>query len=180
MSALLARKIKWSWDNGGRDKADVLRSDDGLYVRGHHGGLHYWLFADGAYHTQWIKVWQAGSGQALIQLHLLRETGGWRHKDGARIVGSHAALDPDIGCTVATHTLAIQRLGLALGEIAEIDVLSIPTQTLVPQVVRHRYLRHRGGYEFENLHSGAQARLAVDAEAWVTEYPGVCRMEGPT
>lgn len=177
MSALSTRKIVWDWADGSRDKADVLRSEDGLYIRGHHGGLHYWLFANGALQTQWVKVWQAGTGQQLVQLHLLRETGGWRHKGGARIPQSHGALDPDIGCTVATHMLALNRLNLALGEIAKIDVLSIPTGNLQPKVARHRYMRHRGGYDFENLETGAQARLAVDADGWVTDYPGVCRME---
>lgn len=178
MSALSTRKITWNWADGTRDKADILRSEDGLYIRGHHGGVHYWVFADGMFQTQWIKVWQAGSGQELIQLHLLRETGGWRHKEGAHIVASHGTIDSDIGCTVATHTLTLKRLDLAFGEIAEIDVLSIPAGPFEPRIERHRYMRHRGGYDFENLQSGARARLSVDAEAWVTDYPGVCQMEG--
>ncbi len=176
MSAVRSRSYVWRWDDGSIDRADSLESNDGLYIKGQNGSTHYWLFANRACQTEWVKLWRVNAGMSETEIHLRRETGGWRHADGPLIAGSNGAIDVDIGCTAATNTLPIRRLDLAVGETAEIDVLYLPVTSCAPIIVRQRYARHRGGYDYKNLDTGFSARLTVDAGAWVTEYPGVCRM----
>jgi hypothetical protein len=177
VSGLITEAKTWAWE-ASTDRAQIQRSDAGLFLRGQHEETQYQLFAGPDWATQWVKVTQMAGTEQVAALHLTRHPGGWRHADGPEIADSAAAIDPDIGCTAATNTLPIRRLNLAVGEIAELDILYIPVPALVPSIARQRYSRHRGGYSYENLTSGFSARIEVDSAGWVTHYPGVCKRIG--
>ena len=181
MTTLQSFSKCWRWNTGTTDTTDIHQTPDGLYLRGQHNGTHYWLLADKAFRTQWVKVWQMAASERIAEKHLVRQAGGWR--DAAtqtHIPNSHSALDADIGCTAATNTLPINRLALSVGETRDINVLYVPVPSLTPQIARQRYSRHRGGYTYENLTLGFSSRIEVDSSGWVTEYPTVCRLiEGP-
>ncbi len=178
MSHIRAKNLVWDWFDEGTDHATVSIRPAGWQVSGQHGPSRYWLGTDASGVTNSVSVAVVADSKTP-ELALHRDTTGWHWPDGTLVPDSAAALDPDIACTALTNTLPIRRLGLGVGETAEIDVLYIPVPSLVPGVVRQRYNRTEQGYLYENLHSGFRAQLAVDSDGWVTDYPGVCRLKEP-
>lgn len=176
MSAAQFDSRTWRWDRGSMDHLTSVESPDGLLLRGEHANAHYWVFADATGTPQWLRVLHQVGDDRISRIDLERKNGFWRHKSGAIIEGSESVLDVDLACTAATNTLAIRRLDLAVGEIADITVLYITVPALEPRLMRQRYFRHRGGYTYENLDSGFRARLTVDDAGWVKDYPGVCTL----
>ena len=177
MTGTVSHTVTWAWLDGGIDRLRVEAGDGGVLWQGHHGETQYWLWLSPDAQTRWVKVAHHRGGGAVKRLHLIRQGGMWRDPSGKPLPGSQAAIDVDIGCTASTNTLPVRRLGLGIGELRDIDVLYVPVPGLDPKIVRQRYARHRGGYDYTNLDSGFSARLAVDAAGWVTDYPGVCQRQ---
>ncbi|MFG5384049.1 putative glycolipid-binding domain-containing protein [Yoonia sp. R2-816] len=167
-------KIAWDWGADGADHAEIVRNPDGWQISGANGATRYRITTDASGAATKLNV------NTTQELTLRRGSQGWWYPDGRLIAGSANALDPDIACTALTNTLPIRRLGLAIGATAEIDVLYIPVPALEPAIVRQCYTRQADGYLYENRDSGFRAFLSVDAEGWVTHYPGVCDMMEPS
>lgn len=92
--------------------------------------------------------------------------------------------DVDIGCTPLTNTLPIRRLSWSPGQAHDIDVVYVSVPSLDVRPARQRYtLLARDDMSNEALfryESGSfTADLPVDADGFVTDYPGLWRRVEP-
>lgn len=101
------------------------------------------------------------------------------HDDGWTVDGRPRpdlaeAVDCDIVITPFTNTLPIRRLGLAVGESADIVTawIDVPSLTVVPDPQRYTRLAERL-YRFDSRDSDFTADLEVDADGFVVNYPGL-------
>lgn len=97
--------------------------------------------------------------------------------NGAPVPELEAAVDIDLGFTPATNTLALRRLGLRVGE--EADILAAwfdpADERLKPLPQTYRRLSETG-YTYAS--PGFTARLEVDAQGIVRDYEGLWRAAG--
>jgi hypothetical protein len=83
-------------------------------------------------------------------------------------------VDVDLSFTPATNTLPIRRLGLEIGDEAEIRVAWLVWPELTVRPVRQRYARiARDRYRYTQ--DDFEAVLTVDEEGLVLEYEGLWR-----
>jgi hypothetical protein len=87
-------------------------------------------------------------------------------------------LDIDLGFTPATNLLPIRRLGLALGQSAEVRAawLSFPALTL--ELLEQVYRRtSEATYAYASDGGRFTAELSVSGDGFVTRYPGLWEAE---
>lgn len=103
------------------------------------------------------------------RLRLVRDDdGGWA-VDGAAATELDGCVDVDLGVTPSTNTLPIRRLGLAVGDQADVDVAWVRFPEL--RVDRGRQTYTRLGTEEWRYRSGSfSAVLTVDADGLVVCY----------
>lgn len=81
--------------------------------------------------------------------------------------------DVDLGFTPSTNTLPIRRLGLHVGQSADVDAAWVRFPELTVSRLRQRYTRlGESGYRYESLDSGFAAELDIDAAGLVNRYAG--------
>jgi uncharacterized protein len=98
--------------------------------------------------------------------------GHWADGDGMRLAALNGAVDVDLPITPFTNTLPIRRLGLAVGESAEITAAWVDVETLLVVASPQRYTRlDERRWRFEALSSGFVAELEVDEHGLVLDYP---------
>jgi hypothetical protein len=88
-------------------------------------------------------------------------------------------VDVDLSFTPATNTLPVRRLGLGIGDEAEIEVAWLVWPELGLRAVRQRYARlaeHRYRYTQDDF----VAEMVVDDEGLVLEYEGLWRAVAKT
>jgi uncharacterized protein len=84
-------------------------------------------------------------------------------------------IDVDLGIGASTNTLPIRRLGLAVGDSAEIRAAWVRFPDLELAVLPQRYTRlAEDRYRYESLDSGFTADLVVDDLGLVVHYPQWC------
>jgi hypothetical protein len=83
-------------------------------------------------------------------------------------------VDVDLSFTPATNTLPIRRLGLAVGEEAEIAVAWLVWPELRFERARQRYTRLAED-RYRYTQDDFEAELTVDKEGLVLEYEGLWR-----
>jgi uncharacterized protein len=88
--------------------------------------------------------------------------------------------DLDISCTPFTNSLPIRRLKLEIGQSADINVLFVECPQLRIKTARQRYERlSELEYRFTSLDVDFTATVTVDAEGFVTDYPGLFERRYP-
>ncbi|MDL5514883.1 putative glycolipid-binding domain-containing protein [Arenibacter sp. M-2] len=98
----------------------------------------------------------------------------WVNEKGEILKQLNNCTDIDISLTPFTNTLPINRLGLAVGESKEIEVVyfELPANKFSP--VQQRYTNLGNGiYKYESLVSGFTANLQVDKDGLVLNYPDI-------
>lgn len=135
------------------------------------------------YRLAWDEAWQLHEADLAIAVHgaprslRLRTDGDghWRHADGAAIDALEGCLDIDIWPTPFTNTFPIRRTPIAVGQRREFRMAWIHAPDLTVQPRRQAYTRlDERIYLFEALDGdGFQARLVVDDDAVVLDYPGL-------
>jgi hypothetical protein len=135
------------------------------------------------YRLAWDEAWQLHEADLAIAVHgaprslRLRTDGDgqWRHADGAAIDALKGCLDIDIWPTPFTNTFPIRRTPIAVGQRREFCMAWIHAPDLTVQPRRQAYTRlDERIYLFEALDGdGFQARLVVDDDAVVLDYPGL-------
>jgi len=85
------------------------------------------------------------------------------------------AIDVDFAFTPATNTLPLRRLGLTVGEHADIDVARVAFPERSIGVARQRYERlSENTYRYSS--GDVAVTLTVSEEGLVVDYPGIwCR-----
>lgn len=98
--------------------------------------------------------------------------------DGGDLAILDGAIDIDISATPFTNTLPIRRLGLRVGDTAEITVayLDMPTLALSRRPQRYSRLAERL-WRFETLDMDFAADITVDGDGLVLAYPGLFTRE---
>jgi hypothetical protein len=91
--------------------------------------------------------------------------------------GFDGCLDVDLGFTPATNTLPIRRVGLEIGEAANLDVTWLRFPELELERMTQRYERVAAdSYRYSS--PGFTAELKVDENGLVLEYEGLWRAIG--
>jgi len=135
----------------------------------------YLVEMDAAWKTRRVRVDVKGGGRIEI---LSDGAGHWRRADGTALPQLDGCIDPDISITPFTNTLAIRRLGLKVGEAADIKVAYVLVPELSLRAAPQCYTRMADRlWRFNSLDSDFTADLTVDADGFVTEYPGLFRRE---
>lgn len=178
---------RWRWDwlpgfgSGGEDFACVP-SASGHILSGKVAGTLddaaidgvYTVEADAAWLTRRVTVKLARPGRTLE----LRSNGAgrWSDGDGVWIPALDGCLDVDLSLTPSTNTLPIRRLGLEVGEAMEIAVAYVEAPELKLRPRRQIYTRLGDRlWRFHAPDIDFTADIAVDADGFVIEYPGLCR-----
>jgi hypothetical protein len=96
----------------------------------------------------------------------------WTNGAGTALPYLDAAREIDISISPITNTLPVRRLGLAVGESAEIVTAYIEFPTLNVIADPQRYTRlSEDRYEYKSLDSDFLREIIVDEDGFVIEYP---------
>jgi uncharacterized protein len=180
------RSWRWIWQPGQGVGAEQFRfraTPGGHEARGEVSATlegapldaAYLVETDLAWATRRVRVEVKGGGS----LEIVSDGGGhWRRADGDALPQLDGCIDPDISMTPFTNTVAVRRLGLKVGEAAEIEVAYILVPELSLRAAPQRYTRLADRlWRFDGLDIDFTADLTVDDEGFVTEYPGLFRRE---
>ncbi len=137
------------------------------------------------YRLTWDESWRLREADLVVAMHHSSESlslrtdgrGRWRDGEGRAIDELDGCVDVDIWPTPFTNSFPIRREPLAVGERREFRMawVSAPDLTVRPQPQAYTRLADRL-YLFENLDgSGFTARLPVDEDGIVLDYPGLFR-----
>jgi hypothetical protein len=134
----------------------------------------YRVIVDAGWRTVATHVGVVSGGEKRgLRLHVGPDE---RWFEGDREIDSvRGAIDVDLGLGASTNTLPIRRLGLAVGEAAELTAAWVRFPDLSVEPLRQRYTRlAERTYRYESIESGFTADLEVDDLGLVVRYPGWC------
>jgi len=140
--------------------------------------LTYTVLCDAGWATTRGEVHGWLGGRAVHHVVERAAGGGWT-LDGKRIPGVGSYVDLDLGFTPATNLLQLRRVGLGVGEAAEIPVAWLDVEgggplTALPQ----RYHRRSATeYAYEAPSTGYAGVLELDAAGFIRRYPGMWEAE---
>lgn len=170
--------VLWQASDGGSELCQLERAAAGWRLRGTvltHGAdqpfeIRYVVTVDSSWVTTDVGVLVASAEDDAREIADLRAlwSGTTRPPEYAKCV------DVDLGFTPATNTLPIRRLGLAVGEEAEVEVAWLvwpelelrPARQSYVRLTENRYLYKQGDFE---------AELVVDEDGLVRQYEGLWR-----
>jgi uncharacterized protein len=164
--------VVWELPGEGAEHCTLERTDGGFRLTGtavvaEQGAPYlvgYAVEADAEWRTRSTVVRCNGS-----RLELAADAaGGWS------LPALEGCLDVDLGFTPSTNTLPIRRLGLEIGDAADIDAAWLRFPALKFERLSQRYERlAEDRYRYSS--PGFQADLVVDAHGLVVEYEGFWR-----
>ena len=138
--------------------------------------IRYSVLTDPGWRTRVVGI-HVQTGDASRRLALRADGEGAWTSGQAPLALAQDALDVDMAFTPATNTLPIRRLGLEVGESAEITVVHVAADGAPPERRIQHYTRLAADrYRYEGR--GAPADLSVSAGGFVVEYPGLWRQIG--
>jgi uncharacterized protein len=176
------RRVIWrrTLDDRSFEDCAVTSSPDGIGLSGHILAAQdgeplsatYRIACDRGWSAQTVRVEQR-LGNAARYLRLERGGRGWL-VEGAPDARLDDCMEPDLGLTPSTNALAIRRLGLGIGQAAEIRCawVKFPMLSVEPSVQRYERLSEHE-YRYTNAASGFTAIVTVDALALPVSYEGV-------
>jgi hypothetical protein len=132
--------------------------------------VRYTVQCDAEWKTEDVDV-VAESGGTMDRLRLGAAGGRWRSNEGA--IGTlDGAVDVDLGVTPSTNTLPIRRLGLDIGQHADLVVawIRFPDLTVIRSDQRYTRLAENT-YRYES--GSFRSDIEVDELGLVTTYPGL-------
>jgi hypothetical protein len=154
------------WRGAERSSLEVLRFEDERARAEVRFGDQAWRY------EVLLDVWV--TTQATVgPLVLVHDADGWTVGGEIR-PDLVEAIDVDIVITPFTNTLPIRRLGLAVGESADIVTawVDVPALDVIPDPQRYTRIQDRV-YRFESLDRDFTADIEVDADGFVVNYPGL-------
>ncbi|GGH45826.1 hypothetical protein GCM10010921_21470 [Microbacterium album] len=112
-------------------------------------------------------------------LEVTRSDRGWA-VDGEPRADLEEAVDVDISVSPLSNTLPIRRLGLALGESADIVTAYVTLPDLAVSADPQRYTRvGERAYLYQSRDSDFERTITVDDDGLVIDYPGLFEREDP-
>lgn len=108
--------------------------------------------------------------------------GHWRDGEGRVLSEIEGCIDIDIAATPFTNSLPIRRLALARGERQPVRVACIAAPALAPVGVEQACTCIDPGceYRYEGLFRNFSAKLRVDEDGLVIDYPALFRRLPPS
>ncbi|RIV41485.1 putative glycolipid-binding domain-containing protein [Micromonospora radicis] len=177
----LERLSTTSWERSDRlflEMGKLDRTTDGFRLsgtalyrgRGGPTSATYLVETDGARRSRSVRVeLDEPTGPRVLALRA-DEDGRWSSAEGPLDL-DFPCDDVDLAVTPATNTLAIRRLGLAVGEQATARVLWIQVPSFGLRAVEQGYHRiDRDTYRYKGRYGSY--KLTVDANGMVLDYPG--------
>jgi uncharacterized protein len=170
--------VLWQATDGGSEVCVLEPAGRGRRLRGtvltHEAKqpieLRYAVTVDSAWATTDVEVLVAFAGGDLREVAALG--GLWSGTE--RPPEYRDCVDVDLSFTPATNTLPIRRLGLDVGEEAEIHVAWLVWPELTVERVLQRYARlAKDRYRYTQ--NDFEAELTVDEQGLVLEYEGLWR-----
>ncbi len=168
-------------DQPGHESARLSRRPDGWHLSGtavfaHEARpcrLEYRVVGDSGWRTVSGRV-TGWIGSQTVEIALSVDAGRRWRLDGTESPGVVGCVDLDLGFSPSTNLLAIRRLGLAVGQEAEVRAawLGFPGLTLEPLDQRYRRLDVTT-YRYESDGGRFVADLQVNAAGFVVRYPGL-------
>ena len=150
-------------------------SADGCHVDGLIEGavaLRYPIDTDAGWATRTVRVATDDTSLVLFS----DGHGHWSEGDGRTLDRLAGAIDVDIAATPLTNTLPIWRLGLAVGESADIVTAYVSVPDLRVTADPQRYTRvDERVYRFESRDSDFTSDITIDDAGFVVDYPGLFR-----
>jgi hypothetical protein len=140
--------------------------------------LYYEVRCDAAWRTTTARVAGFVGGGAVEVTIEADGKGGWR-LNGQACPQVDGCIDVDLNFSPSTNLLPIRRLRLDVGQEAEVRAawLRFPSFALEP--LEQRYLRtSEDGYRYESAGGAFVRDLVVNADGFVTRYPGFFESEG--
>ena len=170
--------VLWQASDGGSEVCVLERASRGWRLRGtvltHEAGqpieLRYAVTVDAAWATMGVEVLVSVAGgdpREPVELGAL-----WSGAE--RPPEYRDSVDVDLSFTPATNTLPIRRLGLDVGEEAEIQVAWLVWPELAVRPVRQRYARLAED-RYRYTQDDFEAELTVDEHGLVLDYEGLWR-----
>jgi hypothetical protein len=150
------------------DGAAVFRHTDGRPAR-----LDYRVFCDKAWHTKWGRV-RGWIGDVAIDFAIGRNPrGDWTLNDEVVPELGHC-IDLDLGFTPATNLVQLRRVHLDKGESAKVAAVWVDLDgDSLSALVQHYERKGNGDYAYHAPRFDYKDTLKVDAEGFVTHYPGL-------
>ncbi|WBU65268.1 putative glycolipid-binding domain-containing protein [Paracoccus aerodenitrificans] len=165
-------------DRPGHD-ACRIRSDmngqglDGVAVWLDGGGpahLSYIVTCDEAWRTRSARI-QGRAGRRDLTLSIHRDDLGIWRISGEEVPELNGLQDIDLGFTPATNTLPIRRLRAQSKDSAEIGAAWLDPSDWTLKLLPQHYRRLDTGWHYAS--GGFEADLTVNADGFVTDYPGM-------
>lgn len=139
--------------------------------------LDYAVECDAGWRTRrgHVRGW---IGARMVDVRIERSERGVWTLDGRVVRHLDECFDLDLGFTPATNVLQLRRVGLRVGERAEVPVAWFDASSRGIELVRQTYVRRAPrAYAYESPRFGHAALLRVDAAGFVTSYPRLWREE---
>ena len=170
--------VLWQASDGGSELCALERTREGWRLRGtvltHEASrpieLRYAVTVDPAWATTDVEVEVAVAGGAPRELPELSRL--WAGTE--RPPEYDDCVDVDLSFTPATNTLPIRRLGLEIGDEAEIQVAWVVWPELRVRRVLQRYARLAQD-RYRYTQDEFEAELLIDRQGLVLEYEGLWR-----
>ena len=134
--------------------------------------VHYIIDSDAAWRTRAVSVSQYyGLVQSTLRLDVINMR--WWTAEGVEIPQLHWLIDVDLGVTPATNTLPIRRLGLEVGQRADVTAawLRFPALTIEPLPQTYERLAPNL-YRYSSNGGRFSALLETDELGVVVQYEG--------
>jgi hypothetical protein len=182
----MPRIVRWrTWSGAGLEHLVLLDQDEHIEARSivisgpapstsEGFAAPYSVKVDRDWRTLDVEASVFGSTDSV---HLRRlSSGEWLDADNRSLPRLHGAIDVDLSITPFTNTLPIRRLGLHIGEAAEITAAYIAFPELAISSDLQRYTRLAADqYRYESLDWGFVRDITVDEHGLVILYPGLFR-----
>jgi hypothetical protein len=167
-------------DVAGSEISSLEQRNQGWYLRGtalfaHDSGparLEYGVDCDAQWRTRAAFISGEAAGHP-VDRRIQARGGKWYLNEIEQPV-VEGCVDIDLGFTPSTNTLPIRRLGLAIGESADVRAAWLPFPALEFQVLEQVYRREADHvYRYESAGGTFVRTLEVDGQGRVVRYPGI-------
>ncbi|MGD8167210.1 putative glycolipid-binding domain-containing protein [Herbiconiux sp. P16] len=176
----LTRSLAWAPASGtGLEVTTVTMDASGCVAVGHitrtdpHPfDVYYRVEVDELWRTRYVCVSETLSSRCVEMRS--RGDGRWTSDDGRLLRHLDAAIDVDISATPFSNTLPVRRLGIGVGESADIVTAYVDVPAMTATADPQRYTRLLPDvYRYQSLDSDFTRDVVVDEFGFVLEYPGL-------
>lgn len=132
--------------------------------------LSYLVTCDAGWITRSVRVQgRVGADELSLSIHR-HDSGEWR-LNGEALAEFHGLQDIDLGFSPATNTLPIRRMRQQGADTADLAAVWLDPSDGKLKRLPQRYRRTGDSWHYSS--AGFDAELTVDADGFVTDYPGL-------